>query len=320
MVGALTVGFYRTAIADFVNVVTTTLPQSIFVEGFHDQVPKNPGVAENVMADYQRAVEKCIAKVEKISKECRLSNQKYTDPTFDLFKEDYCLRPLSTCVPPERGAGDEKPIDPPPGPPKMTLSVDNETPINLTMFISPRRDVPDDVPEASPGHQPQSVKRVEQIFDKPEFFVDGATADDVRQGDAADCWFLSALSALCSMEAKELGNLVDRVCVKRDEAAGVYGFLFYRDGEWRSEIVDDKLYLSARDYKYMDNSSEMNYLLKYIKEKDRAEQYRKIVQSNSDALYYAKSAHKNETWVPLIEKAYAKAHGDFTAIENGLVG
>ena len=132
-------------------------------------------------------------------------------------------------------------------------------------------------------------------------------------------WFLSAMSALCCMEAKELGNLVERVCVKRDEAAGVYGFVFFRDGEWRSEVIDDKLYVTASDYSNMDSTPEMSYLLKYIKEKDRAEQYRKIVQSNSEALYYAKSAHKNETWVPLIEKAYAKAHGDFTAIEGGWI-
>lgn len=132
-------------------------------------------------------------------------------------------------------------------------------------------------------------------------------------------WFLSAMSTLCCMEATELGNLVERVCVKRDEAVGVYGFVFFRDGEWRSEVIDDKLYVNAADYKDMDFTDEMSSILKYIKEKDRAEQYRKIVQSNSEALFFAKSAHKSETWVPLLEKAYAKAHGDFTAIEAGWI-
>jgi Calpain family cysteine protease len=301
--------------------VTTTLPQSIFAQGFQDQVPQNPGVAENVMADYHRAVEKCKAKVDKISKECRLSNQKYNDPSFNLWNFGYCLRPLSTYVPREKGAGGDDSEEPSagPAPPRLTLYVDEQPPINLSQLIAPQGEDAEDDGEESPGSVPQSVKRVRQIFDKPEFFVDGATADDVSQGAAGDCWFLSALSSLSSMQAEELGNLVERICVHRDEAVGVYGFVFYRDGEWRSEIIDDKLYLKMPDYKHMDNSSDMNYLLKYIKEKDRAEQYRKIVQSNSDALFYAKSAHKSETWVPLIEKAYAKAHGDYTAIEYGLI-
>lgn len=235
------------------------------------------------MADYYRTAERCRAKVDKISRECRLSNQKYNDPTFNLWNFDGCLRSLSACVPPE---------------------------------VHDRTEEDTVVP---PDSRPQSVKRVGQIFDNPEFFVDGATADDVRQGKLGDCWFISALSALCSLEPKELGNLVERICVHRDEAVGVYGFVFFRDGEWRSEVIDDKLYLTDADYKDMDEDADMNYLLKYIKEKDRAEEYRKIVQSNSEALYFARSAHKSETWVPLIEKAYAKAHGDFAAIKGGWI-
>lgn len=278
------------------------------------------------MADYDRAVEKCKAKVDHISRECRRLNQKYKDPSFNLSYQSYCIRPLSTYVPPAKSVLREDPVDTPQEPRRMALLVDDNPPVDLTQLIArhekdSNRPIENRHIEESPGAQPQSVKRVRQIFDKPEFFVDGATADDVRQGNSADCWFLSALSALCSMEAAELGNLAERICVKRDEAVGVYGFVFYRDGEWRSEVVDDTLYLTAPDYKNMGNSGpEMDYLLKYIKERDRAEQYRKIVQSNSDALFFAKSAHKNETWVPLIEKAYAKAHGDFQAIEGGFVG
>jgi Calpain family cysteine protease len=269
------------------------------------------------MAGYERAAEKCRAKVVKIAKECRLYNQKYTDPTFNLSDCSYCLRPLSTYVPPEKDSKGS--VDTPPVPPRVTLLVDDVPLINLTQLIAPPVEKNDGPVETPPSLQPKSVKRVKQIFDKPEFFVDGATADDVRQGAVGDCWFISALSALCRMEAKELGNLVERVCVKHDEAAGVYGFVFYRDGEWRSEIVDDKLYLTAPDYENMAYTTDMDYLLKYIKEKDRAEQYRRIVQSNSDALFFAKSAHKSETWVALIEKAYAKAHGDYQAIDGGVI-
>lgn len=61
------------------------------------------------------------------------------------------------------------------------------------------------------------------IFDEPVFYQEGATATDVRQGGSGDCWFLSALCALGNKK-----NLIDSVCVHRDEQVGVYGFVFHR--------------------------------------------------------------------------------------------
>lgn len=64
---------------------------------------------------------------------------------------------------------------------------------------------------------------MEDIFDDPQFFIDGATAQDVHQGSGGDCWFLAALMAVSAKK-----ELIDQLCVARDEAAGVYGFVFYR--------------------------------------------------------------------------------------------
>lgn len=83
---------------------------------------------------------------------------------------------------------------------------------------------------------PRSVKRVGDIFEDPQFFIKGPTADDVRQGRDGDCWLLAAI---CTLSNKP--GLIERVCVARDENVGVYGFVFNRDGEWFSEIIDDKV-------------------------------------------------------------------------------
>ena len=89
------------------------------------------------------------------------------------------------------------------------------------------------------------------------------------------------------------------------------------DGEWQQCIIDDKLYLRAADY---DESVDERPIWDDINRKDTEEEYRKVWQTGSRALYFAQCADENETWLPLLEKAYAKAHGDYTAIEGGFVG
>ncbi|KAJ4247167.1 hypothetical protein NW762_013306 [Fusarium torreyae] len=159
---------------------------------------------------------------------------------------------------------------------------------------------------------PQSVKRVGDIFDNPCFYIDGPTANDVRQGRNGDCWLMACL---CTLSEKP--GLIERLCVAHDQDVGVYGFVFYRDGEWISEIVDDFLYLTKPDYDegYLDR-----ILFDDIERVDPDEAYRRIFQSNSSALYFAQCAHSQETWLPLLEKCYAKAHGDYGAIEGGFGG
>ena len=164
---------------------------------------------------------------------------------------------------------------------------------------------------------PPSFKRVGDIFDNPRFYVDGVSAKDIRQGVDGDCWFLSALATLCNMEPAQ--TLLERVCVTRDEEVGVYGFVLFRDGEWISVIIDDKLYLRMEDYDFSDEQTRRLWEDNRIR-CDSEEDYRREFQSNSRALWYAQSTHPDETWVPLLEKAFAKAHGDYGSIESGTVG
>ncbi|KAF7594196.1 hypothetical protein BBP40_009900 [Aspergillus hancockii] len=177
---------------------------------------------------------------------------------------------------------------------------------------SGRRDCLDGIDAINLEMRPRGVKRVTEIFEKPQFYVNGPTASDVRQGRDGDCWFMAAL---CTMGNKH--GLIEEICVARNEKVGVYGFVFYRDGDWQQCIVDDKLYLRAADY---DESVEERPIWDDINRADTEEEYRKVWQTGSRALYFAQCVDENETWLPLLEKAYAKAHGDFSSIEGGFVG
>lgn len=238
---------------------------------------KNAIATRPAHASYEEARDACRAKVEKIKSDCRRLNQKYRDPHFDI-EEDF------------RRLGDDTPF----------------SDCLMGLLDDPAKN----------KLRPQSVKRVEDIFEKPQFFVDGATASDVRQGREGDCWFMSAVATLSNKK-----GLIDKVCVARDEAVGVYGFVFHRDGEWISTVIDDKLYLTNENFhegtlareRWLELYSGPNNII-------AEREYIKTMQTGSRALYFAQCSDQNETWLPLLEKAYAKAHGDFSALDNGFVG
>ena len=50
------------------------------------------------------------------------------------------------------------------------------------------------------------------------------------------------------------------------------------------------------------------------------ELYCKITQGNGKSLHMSKSGADGETWVPLMEKAFAKLHGDYMSMNGGWPG
>ncbi|TFK39591.1 hypothetical protein BDQ12DRAFT_61862 [Crucibulum laeve] len=154
-------------------------------------------------------------------------------------------------------------------------------------------------------YAPSDVQRVTQIFEKPMFFVDGADSNDIVQGFLADCWFLSALATMSTAP-----GLIEKFCVERDEQIGVYGFIFFRDGAWVTLIIDDMLYTSIPKF------DELSLSEKKLYHNDK-EAYNQSARKNGKGLYFARSGTHGETWVPLIEKAYAKLHGNYYALHMG---
>jgi len=172
------------------------LPDNPYARTRAKRVPNGVIRGHEAVKSYEQAKQECQNSVERIVKECERVNQKYTDPHFDI---------------------------------ELDLK-------------SGRRYYLDGLNKVNEEMRPRGVKRVtvrarlmllrlgeektdglQEIFEKPQFYVNGPTASDVRQGYDCDCWLMAAL---CTMGNKE--GLIDKICVARNEKVGIYGFVFYR--------------------------------------------------------------------------------------------
>ncbi|OHE91743.1 calpain family cysteine protease [Colletotrichum orchidophilum] len=157
---------------------------------------------------------------------------------------------------------------------------------------------------------PKAVKRVHEIFEKPTF-LENVNGGDVKQGTLGDCWLMATLTALANVAGG-----IQRICVKCDTAsestvssstAMASGFTPSSTTSCTSSpLVGIRLVCSD--------------LLQQIDQEDVERVYRKTYQTGSKALFFAQYRDQNENWVPLIEKAYAKAHGDFASLAGGWIG
>ena len=69
---------------------------------------------------------------------------------------------------------------------------------------------------------------------------DGATADDVIQGEIGNCWFLAATSAIADTKP----GLLEKTFLNTDKAlnkAGVYAVTMYPLGVPKTVVIDDRI-------------------------------------------------------------------------------
>ncbi|KAM6946407.1 calpain-5a isoform 2-T2 [Aplochiton taeniatus] len=129
-------------------------------------------------------------------------------------------------------------------------------------------------------------KRPRELCEDPHLFVDGISAHDLRQGQLGNCWFVAACSSLASREALWQKVIPDWKEQEWDKGkpesyGGIFHFHFWRFGKWVDVVIDDRL------------------------------------PTVNGKLVYCHSNDTNEFWSALVEKAYAKLHGCYEALDGG---
>ncbi|CAG0923684.1 unnamed protein product [Notodromas monacha] len=114
-------------------------------------------------------------------------------------------------------------------------------------------------------------KRPCEIVEQPYMYGDNFEQSDIMPGNLADCWFLST----CAAVARE-PQLIHRIVPPNqllygEQYSGIVFARFWRMGQWVTVYFDDRLPVSA-----------------------------------DGKLLFARSSDKNEFWISLLEKAYAK--------------
>ena len=149
----------------------------------------------------------------------------------------------------------------------------------------------------------------------PVFVDSGSCVNDVSQGEIGDCWFIGAMSVIATqpellfgkqpdIQTIKDGNVdFDNISDKEMEGMlmgvyppmfipfrmfGIYVFKFFKNYDWRYVIIDDTLPCRTTSWA-------------------------------PPTLVFAKCSTPNEFWAPLIEKAYAKLHGNYESLISGYI-
>ncbi|KAG2552578.1 hypothetical protein PVAP13_9KG552600 [Panicum virgatum] len=127
--------------------------------------------------------------------------------------------------------------------------------------------------------RPSDIAKEISINSHPCLFSGSVNSSDVCQGRLGDCWFLSAVAVLT-----EMSRISEVIITPEYNEEGIYTVRFCIQGEWVAVVVDDW-----------------------------------IPCESPGKPAFATSKKQNELWVSILEKAYAKLHGSYEALEGGLV-
>eukprot|EP00670_Eutreptiella_braarudii_P009301 CAMPEP_0174306774 /NCGR_PEP_ID=MMETSP0810-20121108/678_1 /TAXON_ID=73025 ORGANISM="Eutreptiella gymnastica-like, Strain CCMP1594" /NCGR_SAMPLE_ID=MMETSP0810 /ASSEMBLY_ACC=CAM_ASM_000659 /LENGTH=775 /DNA_ID=CAMNT_0015413607 /DNA_START=39 /DNA_END=2366 /DNA_ORIENTATION=- len=134
--------------------------------------------------------------------------------------------------------------------------------------------------------EPRRAVRATELYPKAPLFVRTSEPREMVQGALGDGYFVGAVNSIAWGRGQSLKPL-ERLFVYDNAKWGVYGVLFFKEGAWEWVVVDD--YVA-------------------IAEDSRAYTWPQ----------YAAPGRASELWPMLLEKAYAKVHGAWDAIDGGV--
>ncbi|MFS8005870.1 putative calpain-3 protein [Helianthus anomalus] len=156
---------------------------------------------------------------------------------------------------------------------------DQEFPPNDRSLFVDPDNPPSKLQVVSKWSKPTEIVAENQLGSPPCLFSGDVNPSDVCQGRLGDCWFLSAVAVLT-----EVSRISEVIITPEYNEEGIYTVRFCIQGEWVPVVVDDW-----------------------------------IPCESPGKPAFATSKKGNELWVSLLEKAYAKLHGSYEALEGGLV-
>lgn len=160
-----------------------------------------------------------------------------------------------------------------------THFTDNEFPPNDQSLFVDPSNPPPKLQVVSEWKRPAEIVKDGRVESHPCLFSGAANPSDVCQGRLGDCWFLSAVAVLT-----EVSRITEVIITPEYNEEGIYTVRFCIQGEWVPVVVDDWIPCEA---------------------------------PGKPAFATSKKSH--ELWVSILEKAYAKLHGSYEALEGGLV-
>ncbi|KAJ7955438.1 calpain-type cysteine protease DEK1 [Quillaja saponaria] len=156
---------------------------------------------------------------------------------------------------------------------------DQEFPPNEQSLFVDTENPPPKLQVVSEWMRPREIVQRSHLDCPPCLFSGAVNPSDVCQGRLGDCWFLSAVAVLT-----EVSRISEVIITPEYNEEGIYTVRFCVQGDWVPVVVDDW-----------------------------------VPCESPGKPAFATSKKGNELWVSILEKAYAKLHGSYEALEGGLV-
>lgn len=163
-----------------------------------------------------------------------------------------------------------------------------------------------------PSGQKLVWKRVTELFPNACFAnKEGISPQDVMQGEMGDCWLIGAISVLACQEQYlevvcPMLKLTRLVPVK-GPAVTAFMFRFWKWGQWLEVIVDDRLPFLAGANGELQQPPKLAF----------ARSRRPLDFWGMSLLLGSLHGINADDTGPLLEKAYAKLHGSYDALDGG---